>query len=81
MIKKNTSKPRSLYVIPIGNAWGVRREGNAKYTFITDHKREALIYAKEMAINNNTELIVYSKDGKVTERNNYRKTTVHLEKK
>lgn len=81
MNKKRSTKSKSLYVIPIGNAWGVKGEGNAKFSFITDRKKEALTYAKVIAINSKTELIVYSKDGRIIEKNNYSKEGAHLKKR
>lgn len=81
MNKKKSTKSKNLHVIPIGNAWGVKGEGNAKFSFITNRKKEALTYAKVIAVNSKAELIVYSKDGRITEKNNYSKERAYLEKR
>jgi len=78
MIKAKTIKSKNQLVIPLGNAWAVKSEGSLKFSFITDTKKEALDYAKVIAANNNTDLIVYGKDGKVAQTSSYKKKEKHL---
>lgn len=81
MATKKIINRKNQYVFPIGNAWAVKGEGSKKFTFITDNKREALTYAKDIAVNNSSDLIVYGKDGKIIERDSYSKKTGQLSKK
>ncbi len=67
MAKKNQ------HVVPIGNGWAVKGEGNSKFTVITDTKSKALYIAKSIAKVNKSELIIHGKDGKITEKNSYGK--------
>ena len=39
MIKKNQ------HVVPVGTKWGVKGEGNSRYTKVTDTQREAMVVA------------------------------------
>ena len=73
MNKQKIITKLNLYVIPLGNAWGVKGEGSTKFTFITDTKKEALIYAKGLAVSRSADLIVYGRDGKIATRNSYAK--------
>ncbi len=59
------------YVIPVGNAWAVKSSGNIKFTIITDSKKEAVSFAKEIAKRNESDLIVYSKDGSIAVTSSY----------
>jgi len=69
MAKKNQ------HVVPLGGGWGVKGEGNNKFTIITDKKSKALLIAKDIAKNNKSELIIHGKDGKIMEKNSYGKDT------
>lgn len=74
-------KNKKQYVIPLGNGWAVKAEGAKKLTFISDTKKEALSYAKIIAASNSADLVVYSKEGKISEVSTYIKSTGMLVKK
>ncbi len=80
-MKKKIIKRINQYVIPLGNAWAVKGEGSIKFTFITDTKREAVTYARGIAVNKNADLIVYNREGKIAERNSYAQAIKPLVKK
>lgn len=67
MAKKNQ------HVVPLGNGWAVKSAGAAKATIITTKQSDAISVAKGIAKNNQSELIVHGKDGKIRERNSYGK--------
>jgi hypothetical protein len=71
MNKPSSIRKKSQHVIPVGNGWAVKGEGSSRFTVITDNKREAVNYAKNIARNNSSELIVHGKDGKISKRNSY----------
>jgi len=82
MNKNSPIRKKSQHVIPVGNGWAVKGEGSSRFTVITDNKREALNYAKNIARNNSSELIVHGKDGRISERNSYaRKGDTQVKKK
>ncbi len=64
-------RKKNQYVVPVGNGWAVKGEGAGKFTFITDTKKQAITYAKSIAINNNAELFVYDKTGKVSDHSTF----------
>jgi hypothetical protein len=62
---------KGQHVVPHGNNWAVKGEGNKKYTHITDTQSEAIDHAKEIAKNNNSELFIHNRQGQIRERNTY----------
>lgn len=65
MAKKNQ------HVVPLGNGWAVKSEGAERATVITTKQSDAISVARDIARNNNSELIVHGRDGKIRERNCY----------
>ena len=48
MKAKKTAK-NVQYGVPVGNAWMVKSANSAKFSLITDNKRDAVAFAKEIA--------------------------------
>lgn len=65
------SKGKNQYVVPNKGGWGVKGEGNSKLTSKTDTKAEALKIGKEIAKNQQSELTILGKDGKIQNKNSY----------
>ena len=65
MTKKNQ------HVVPHGNNWAVRGEGNSKVTKQFDTQREAIQHARETAIKQESELFIHNQHGQIRERNSY----------
>lgn len=65
------SKGKNQHVVPRGDEWGVRGEGNSRDTVRTGTQREANERAKEIATNQGSEVIIHGNDGKIRERNSY----------
>jgi len=51
--------------------WQVKGEGNSKATRLTETQQEAISIAKEIAINQGSELFIHGKNGRIRERNSY----------
>ncbi|MHB8063519.1 MAG: DUF2188 domain-containing protein [Ruminiclostridium sp.] len=51
--------------------WNVRGEGNSKATRVTDTKQQAVDIAREIARNQESELIIHGKDNKFQSRDSY----------
>jgi hypothetical protein len=62
---------RNQHVVPLGNGWAVKSEGAVRATVITAKQSDAITYARDIARNNSSELIVHGRDGKIRERNSY----------
>ena len=65
MIKKNQ------HVVPVGTKWGVKGEGNSRYTKVTDTQREAMVVARTIARNMQSELVIHGKDGRIRQKDFY----------
>ena len=61
------------HVVPYNDKWAVKKEGSEKVTRIYDNQSDAIEYAKEIAKNQKSELIIHGKDGKIREKNTYKK--------
>lgn len=62
---------KNQHVVPHQGKWGIRGEGNKKLTKKTKTQKEAIEEAKEIAKNQESELFIHKKDGKIRERNSY----------
>lgn len=73
MLKDKKTAKKIQYVIPVGNGWAVKSAGNTKFTIITDNKKDAVSFATQIAKRNETDLVIYGKDGKILTSNSYAK--------
>ena len=60
------------YVLPLGgNGWVVKNSKAAKFTVITDSKREAISIARSIAKTRHIQLEVHGRDGRIEKRESY----------
>jgi len=62
---------KNQHVVPNGNQWAVKSAENVKATRVVDTQKEAIKIAREIAINQQSELIVHGKNGQIREKNSY----------
>lgn len=62
---------KNQHVTPSRNGWKVTGAGNSKATKICDTQKEAIGIAREIAKNQQSELIIHGKDGKIRDKNSY----------
>jgi hypothetical protein len=62
---------KNQHVVPNGNQWAVKGAENVKATRVVDTQQEAIKIAREIAINQQSELIVHGKNGQIREKNSY----------
>ena len=62
---------KNQHVVPKGDQWVVKGAENLKATRVVDTQREAIKIAREIAINQQSELIVHGKNGQIREKNSY----------
>lgn len=67
------AKGKHQHVIPYGDKWAVRGEGNNRPSSIHDTQSEAIEAAKEIAISQRSDLIIHRMDGRIRERDSYGK--------
>lgn len=65
------AKGKNQYVVPTESGWGVRSEGSNKLTVKTDTKAEALKIGTNIAKNQQSELTILKKDGKIQNKNSF----------
>lgn len=56
--------------MPTKDGWVLKGQGNSKLTAKTDTKADALKIGKEIAKNQQSELTILGKDGKIQNKNN-----------
>lgn len=63
---------KNQHVVPApGGKWGVRGEGNDKLTSITDTQGEAIEIGREIARNQQSELVIHRPDGTIRDKDSY----------
>lgn len=62
---------KNQHVVPTNGRWGIRGEGNTRLTQTFDTQREAYERAREIAINQQSELFIHNRQGRIRERNSY----------
>lgn len=62
---------KNQHVVPHGDKWAVRGEGNSRRTKVTDTQREATQVAREIARNQQSELLIHGKNGRIRARDSY----------
>ena len=62
---------KNQHIVKHPEGWAVKGVGNSKATIITETKKEAIAAGKEIAKNQQSELIIHGKDGKIQEKNTY----------
>ncbi len=59
------------HVTPRGNQWQVKGAGNSKATKIVSTQKEAISYARSIAKNQHSELVIHGKNGRIREKSSY----------
>ena len=62
---------KNQHVVPTDGEWGVRGEGNERLTSIHDTQAEAEAAAREIAINQRSEVVIHRPDGRIRDKNSY----------
>jgi len=62
---------KNQHVVPRGDGWAVRGAGNSRDTAKFDTQAEAVARAREIAVNQHTELLIHGQDGRIRARESY----------
>ncbi len=62
---------KNQHVVKRENSWAVKGEGNSKATSVHRTQSEATKAARDIAINQKSELLVHDEKGKIVRRNSY----------
>lgn len=58
-------------MVPVGDKWGIRGEGNSKLTSKYDRQSDAIAAARQISINQNSELFIHGRNGRIRERDSH----------
>lgn len=64
---------KNQWVVPHGDKWAQRGEGNSRVTRTFETQRDAIAAARETARRNHSEMVIQGEDRKIRERNSYGK--------
>ena len=62
---------KNQHVVPQGEKWAIKGAGNSKATKVVDTQKEAIAVAREIAINQESEMFIHGQNGQIRERNTY----------
>ncbi len=62
---------RNQHVVPHAGQWAIRGAGNQRVTKITRTQREAIDIAREIARNQESELLIHRPNGQIRDRDSY----------
>lgn len=62
---------KNQHVVPHNNKWGVRGEGNEKVTKVTETQRQSIEIAKEIAKNQESEVVIHRPNGQIRDKDSY----------
>jgi hypothetical protein len=62
---------KNQHVVPYEGKWAVRGEGNERVTSSHDTQREAIDAARGIARNQQSELFIHGRDGRIRERDSH----------
>lgn len=62
---------KDQHVVRRENGWGVIGENNSRASKIFETQKQAINRAKQIAINQQSEVFIHGRNGKIRERNSY----------
>jgi uncharacterized protein YdaT len=62
---------KNQHVVKHNDGWAVKGEGNTKATVVTKTQEQAIERAREISRNQESELLIHGRDGKIRDRDSY----------
>lgn len=62
---------KNQHVLPKGKVWEIKGEGNSKATAIVSTQAKAIKIAKEIAINQKSEVVIHRPNGTIRDKDSY----------
>lgn len=62
---------KNQHVVPVGSEWGVRGERNSRLTVIVPTQGEAIDIARDIARNQESELVIHRRDGTIRDKDSH----------
>ncbi|WP_184205917.1 DUF2188 domain-containing protein [Prosthecobacter dejongeii] len=63
--------PKNQHVVPSKDGWAVRGAGNERLTSRHETQAQAIQAARQIAINQGSEMLIHGRNGQIRERNTY----------
>lgn len=64
---------KNQHVVPHGDGWAIRGEGNDRVTEVHPTQRETIDRGREIARNQRSELFIHDRDGRIRARDSHGK--------
>lgn len=64
-------KGKPQHIVPHDGGWAVQGEGNSKPTRVTTTQQEAINFGREIAQNQQSELVIHGRDGRIRDKDSY----------
>ena len=62
---------KNQHVVPHNGSWAVRGAGNERVTRVADTQAQAIEIARQIAINQESEMFIHRPNGQIRDRNSY----------
>lgn len=62
---------KNQHVVKHPDGWAVKGAGNTKATKVVKTQLEAVNYAREIAMNQRSEMLIHGRNGQIREKNSY----------
>jgi len=62
---------KNQHVVKHPDGWAVKGAGNTKATKVVKTQLEAVNYAREIAMNQKSEMLIHGRNGQIREKNSY----------
>lgn len=64
---------KNQHVVPAGDKWGIKGEGNSRLTSTFDRQSDAIAAARQISKNQHSELFIHGRNGQIRERDSHGK--------
>lgn len=62
---------KNQHVVPHGNEWAIKGAGNERNTKIVTTQKEAIKIAREIAKNQQSELVIHKRNGNIRDKDSF----------
>ncbi|WP_374330712.1 DUF2188 domain-containing protein [Soonwooa sp.] len=62
---------KNQHVVPNGDKWAVKGAGNERNTRVVNTQKEAITIAREIAKNQQSELVIHRPDGRIRDKDSF----------
>lgn len=62
---------KNQHVVPHGDGWAIKGAGNQKATSVHDTQKQAIDVARDIARNQQSELVIHRQNGQIRDKDSY----------